>query len=63
MDTASYLNRDHQTVTITTTSGNEDTEAHTNPYQKENQKIEYVAKSYSGSAWCCQSSGSAYDQS
>ena len=37
LDTASYLNnRDHQTVTITTTSGNEETEAHTNPYQKEN---------------------------
>ena len=35
----------------------------THPYQKENQKIELVTKSYSSSAWCCQSSETAYDQS
>ena len=49
------------------TYGNNDidgqTTTMTHPYQTENQKIEYVAKSYQGSAWCCQSSETAYDQS
>ena len=49
---------------IVATSGNEETQTQTaNNYQTENQKIEYVTKSYAGSAWCCQSSEIPYDQS
>ena len=52
-----YSNRD----VVGQEETDEQTTYGTNPYHTENQKIEYVTKSYTSSAWCCQSSETAYD--